>query len=43
MAVYSARRTGRFEACSRYLLPYGMFLLEKIPFKLALNLFCKSC
>lgn len=37
MAVYSARRTGRFEAYGRYLLPYSMFLLEKVILKFALN------
>lgn len=43
MAVYSARRTRRFEAYGRYWLPYSMFLLEKVTLKLALNVACKAC
>lgn len=37
MVVCSARRTGKFGAFGRYLLPYSMFLLEKITLKFALN------
>lgn len=43
MAVYSAWRTGRFEGYGMCLLPYGMFLLEKCTFQLALNVACKAC
>lgn len=42
MVVGSARRTGRFGAFGRYLLPYSMFLLEKITLKFALNVACRS-
>lgn len=41
MVVCSARRTGRLGAFGRYLLPYSVFLLEKITLKFALNVACK--
>lgn len=42
MTVYSARRAGRLDACGRQLLPYSVFLLEKVRLKLALNVACKT-
>lgn len=42
MAVYSAKRTGRLDAYGRQLLPYSVFLLEKVRLKLALNAACKT-